>query len=157
MRKREPLGAAADDAAPQIAERRRADDAEERRPFGHQRDIDRVFVAPGDEFPRAVERVDQKVTAAHYRLRLFARGVLLRNDRHVRSKPLKTVADNGFGGFVGRGHRRAVRLALHVRRLGEIQDSLRRVRGDPGQRVHQIGACGGIEGWHGRFLAISAG
>ena len=40
---------------------------------------------------------------------------------------------------------------------GEIQDGLRRVRGDPGQRVHQIGACGGIEGWHGRFLAISAG
>src|SRR5579864_8378223 len=71
MRKRNPRGAAADDAAPQRAERRRADEAEERRPLGHERDIDRIFVAAGDEFTRAVERVDQKVAAAHWRLRLL--------------------------------------------------------------------------------------
>ena len=41
--------------------------------------------------------------------------------------------------------------------LPKSQDRLRRVRGDPGQLVHEIGACGGIEGGHGRFLAISTG
>ena len=58
--KRQPLRAAADDAAPDQSERRRADDAEQRRAVGHQRQIDGEFVAAGDEFLGAVERVDQE-------------------------------------------------------------------------------------------------
>ena len=60
---RQPLGAAADDAAPDQPERRRADDAEQRRAVGHQREIDGEFVAAGDEFLGAVERVDQEEAA----------------------------------------------------------------------------------------------
>src|ERR1700722_18676619 len=98
---KDAVGTAADDTAPEDSERRRADDAEQGCPFSHERDIDRIFVTAGDEFPRAVEWVDQKVAAARYRLRLFARGLLLRNDRHRRIKPFEAIADDGFGGFVG--------------------------------------------------------
>ena len=60
LAKRQPFRAAADDAAPDQPERGRADDAEQRRSVGHQRQIDGEFVAAGDEFLGAVERVDQE-------------------------------------------------------------------------------------------------
>src|ERR1700722_5007930 len=89
--KRNPVGAAAHNTAPKGAELRRANDAEQRRAVGTESNIVRIFDATGSEFPRAVERVDQKVAAASYRLRLFARGVFPRNARPVRSKPFEAI------------------------------------------------------------------
>ena len=59
-RQTHPLGAAADDAAPEQAERGRADDAEQRHALRHQREVDGELVAAGDELLGAVERVDQE-------------------------------------------------------------------------------------------------
>ena len=70
---RQPFGAAADQAAPDQSERRRADDAEQRRAVGDQREIDGELVAAGDEFLGAVERIDQEEAAAIGRLRQMRR------------------------------------------------------------------------------------
>ena len=67
--------------APEQPERGRADDAEQRHAFGHQREVDGEFVAAGDELLGAVERIDQEEAAAKWR-----RGqldALFRQRRHV--------------------------------------------------------------------------
>ena len=79
---RQPFGAAPDHAAPDQSERRRTDDAEQRHTVAHQREIDREFVAAGDKFLGAVERVDQEETAAIRRFRQM--DALLRQRRYVR-------------------------------------------------------------------------
>ena len=60
LAKRQPFRAAADNAAPDQPERGGADDAKQRRSAGYQRQINGEFVAAGDEFLGAVERVDQE-------------------------------------------------------------------------------------------------
>src|SRR5665213_2996162 len=63
------LGAFPNQAAPDQSERRRADNAQKRRPVRHQRDVDRELAAASDEFLGAVERIDQKEAAMIRRLR----------------------------------------------------------------------------------------
>src|SRR6202044_335547 len=54
-RAHEALGAVADHAAPDKAERRRDDDAQRRHSAGDHSDVDRIFGTAGDEFTRSVE------------------------------------------------------------------------------------------------------
>ena len=61
------LGTLSDRACPDRAERRRCDHAGDRRAVINQRDIDRVFGHAGDEFARAVERVDQQERVSAHR------------------------------------------------------------------------------------------
>ena len=53
------LGAAADHAAPQQSLRRRGDNAGDRNAMRDDGDIDGEFVAPGEKFFGAVERIDE--------------------------------------------------------------------------------------------------
>src|SRR5437764_13187978 len=64
------LGAAAGDAAPRQVRGRCRDNAEDRLAELDQRDIDGEFVAAGDEFSRAVKRIDQEINPALQRLGL---------------------------------------------------------------------------------------
>ena len=70
---RQPFGAAPDQPAPDQSQRRRADDAEQRRAVGHQREVDRELVAAGDELLGAVQRIDQEEAAAIRWLRQMRR------------------------------------------------------------------------------------
>ena len=81
----EALGAVADHAAPDKAERRRDDDAQRRRSAGDHSDIDRIFGTAGDEFARAVERVDQEIIGAGSGL--LPLGLFFRDHRQAWRKP----------------------------------------------------------------------
>ena len=56
------LGFAADHAAPQQSLRRRGDDAGDRNAVRHDGDVDGEFVAAGEKFLGAVERIDDQET-----------------------------------------------------------------------------------------------
>ena len=92
--------------APDQSERRRADDAEQRRAVGHQREIDREFVAAGDKFLGAIQRIDQKETAGIRRFRQM--DALLGQRRYLGSQPRETFADDPVGGEIRLRHRRSV-------------------------------------------------
>ncbi len=143
---RQPFRAAAHQPAPDKSERRCADNAEQRRPVGHQREIDRKLVAAGDKFLGAVERIDQEEAAAVRRLRQF--DALLRQGRDLRNEPRQTFGNDPVGGEIGFRHRRSVELAVDPHR--------RPVDGKNGGTGpdHQIG-----QGFHqrGRGIAVDRG
>src|SRR3984893_7815954 len=105
-----PSRAAADQPAPYQSERRRADDAEQRCPVGHQREIDRKLAAPGDKFLGSVERIDHKQAAAIRRFRQM--NALLGQRGDVRRDPRQAFGNDPVGGEIRLGHRRAVELAV---------------------------------------------
>ena len=112
LAKRQPFRAASDNAAPDQPERGRADDAEQRRPVGHQRQIDGEFVAAGDEFLGAVQRVDQEEAfLVGQRGRL---GALFRQRRYVWRHLDKALGDDSVGRQIGLGYRRSVGLAVDL-------------------------------------------
>src|SRR6185436_20987960 len=110
--KRQPLGAAADDAAPDQPERRRTDDAKQRYPVGYQRQVDGEFVAAGDEFLGAVERVDQKEAVSIGQRGLL--GALFRQRRYVRNQSRETCGDDAVGRQIRLRYRRSVGLAIDL-------------------------------------------
>src|SRR3954468_15683871 len=112
MAERQPFRAAADNAAPDQPERGRADDAEQRRPVGYERQIDGEFVAAGDEFLGAVERIDQEETFLIGRRGL--RGALFRQRRYAGRHPGKAVGDDSVGRQIGLRYRRSVGLAVDL-------------------------------------------
>ena len=159
---RQPIRAAADQPAPDQSERGGADDAEQRRPFGHQRQIDREFVAAGDEFLGAVERIDQKEAAAIGRPGLF--DALLGQHRYLRGQPRQSLGNDPVGGEIGLGYRRAVQLAFDLHR-GPVDGK----NGGPGldhevgQGLHQISRGVAIDhgshahaSWIGGFICSSS-
>ena len=79
---RRAKGAAALNAAPQECLRRGGNDAEAWAPASHDRNINSEFIAPGDEFPRTVEGVDQNEAIGNT-LRQRAARSLLRHDAHA--------------------------------------------------------------------------
>ncbi len=135
---RQPLGAAADQPAPDQAERRRADDPQQRRPVGDQSEIDREFVAAGDKFLGAVQGVDQEEAAAE---RQACEAVALLGDgRNSRQQPRQALADEAVGGEVRLRYRRSVELAVDFHGVA-IDGHDRRARPDHeiGQGRHQRG------------------
>ena len=78
----QPFSLAADDRAPQQSLRRRGDDAGDRNAVRHDGDVDGEFVAPGEEFLGAVERVDDD--EARLQTRIFrAADAFLRDHRYA--------------------------------------------------------------------------
>src|SRR2546430_10800056 len=83
--------------------------------MGHQREIDGKLGAAGDELLGAIQRIDQKETAAVRRLRKMS--ALFGQCRDIRKKPCQTFANDPVGGYVRLCDRRSVQLAvdLHCR------------------------------------------
>ncbi len=105
----QPFGAAADNAPPQQAARRRRDQAGNRNAVGHDGDIDRELVAAGEKFPGAVERVDDHEARIDAR-RQFACGTFFRNHLNAGQQAGEAFDDQRFGRLVGRGDGRQVVL-----------------------------------------------
>ena len=107
---RHAFGAAADQPAPYQSERRRADDAKQRHPVGHQREIDRELVAAGDKFLGAVKRIDQKKAGAIGRVGTMQALLGERGDRGKQTR--QPIGDDAIGGQIRLGHRRSVGLSV---------------------------------------------
>ena len=141
------LGAVADNPAPDEPERRRNDNAELRYSLRHEPDIDSIFVAAGDEFARAVERIDQEIVGAGSGPRVFR--LFLRHRRQARRKSRQAVTDDRFRNLVRRRYRRAVGFDANAAIRAAVENSLCRRDADGGQPVHEFGASCGIEARHG--------
>ena len=81
-------------------------------PVGYQRQIDGEFVAAGDEFLGAVERVDQEEAVSIGRRGLL--GALFRQRRYVRRQSRQTFGDDAVGGQIRLRYRRSVGLAVDL-------------------------------------------
>ena len=120
-----------------------------------QADIDGVFAAPGDEFARAVERIDEEEAPA-LDGRCLPFGSLLGNDRQNRLKTRQAVGDDGFRGFVRGGDRRRIALDAHAIAFPvRAADRLRGGDADGGEFAHEAGADGHVENGHGRLFMMS--
>src|SRR3984885_4016235 len=137
-----PLGTLTDQAAPDQSECRRPDDAEQRHSIGHQSQIDREFVAAGDEFLGAVQGIDQEecAWAVLWAAAASRRYALFRQRRNIRRQPGKALGDDAVGGQVRFRYRRAIGFAVDThpraihfedRRTGECDEL--------GQGRHQAG------------------
>ena len=137
---RKPLGALADQAAPDQSERRRADDAEQRRSLDHQSEVDGEFVAAGDEFLGAVQGIDQEEGLGQPGPPPLRRCALFRQRRNIGRQPGKALGDDAVGGKVGFRHRRAVGFAVdaHPRAI-DFQDRRSGQSDELGQGRHQAG------------------
>ena len=139
--------------APDQSERGRGDDAEQRHAVGHQRQIDGEFVAAGDEFLGAVERVDQEEAVSIGQLRQM--DALLGQRRDVRGQPRQAFADDAVGGEIGFRHRRSVGLAVDLHGVAvDGEDGGARPNHQIGQRLDQ-GGCGLVIDPGGVALFIS--
>src|SRR5205814_5419768 len=99
---RQALGAVPDQPAPDQAQRRRADEAEQRLAVAHQCEVDRELVAAGDELLGAVERIDQEKAAAIGWRRLMQTLFGQRGD--LRYEPCKAIGDDAVGREIGFRH-----------------------------------------------------
>ena len=142
-----PLGAATDDAAPDQSERWRRDDAKDRCAVRNQRDIDRIFVTAGNEFPSAIQWIDKNDIGTRHR-RPVILGLLLGNDWKRRCKTIQAVADHGLRGFIRRRQWRSIGFDVDRAATGRLSDRERRGGADGGQPVYQLGVGCGIEAAH---------
>ena len=90
----EALGSLADDAAPEPALHRGRHHAEDSFAIGDQGEVDGEFVPAGDEFPRAVERVDQRENGC--RQAAATPGCFLGYHRHAGHEPPEAFQDDRF-------------------------------------------------------------
>ncbi len=105
----DPLGAARA-AAPDETQCRRPDDADDRNAVAHQRDIHGVFVAPGEELARPVERIDQEERGAGR----FGPVRFLRDDRYAGKALGEAVQDHRLRGLIGERDRGLVGLVARA-------------------------------------------
>ena len=105
-------------------------------PVGHQRQIDGEFVAAGDEFLGAVQRVDQEEAFLIGQRGL--KGALFRQRRYVGRHLGKALGDDSVGRQIGLGYRRSVGLAVDLHG-GTVdgEDGRTRPNHDVGQRFDQ--------------------
>ena len=113
---------------------RHVDDAQHRTAAVDQPNVDGELAVPAQVFTRAVERIDEPETATRDIGRYPRRDLLFRHHRYLRRQMSQALQDDALGGDIGGGHRRAIGLAAHDRRLAVVtQDHLaggRRQRGD---------------------------
>ena len=124
-------------------------------PLGHQRDIDRIFVAAGDEFPRAVERIDQEIAAALDRLfglSCAACSSEMIGTREQAVQPSQMTASAASSAAVTGEPSALVRIAGP----GQSKIASRGARADAGQLVHERAHAAASKAWHGRFLGFPA-
>ena len=119
------LGAAAGCGAPDQAERGRGDDPQRGEASPHQAQIDGEFVAAGDQLTGAIDRIDQHEIVCS-RANGSAGARLLGDDRHARQELRHAREDDGFGGVVGRRHRRLISFDARIERAGAGCDNRRR-------------------------------
>ena len=126
-----------DQPAPQQLVGRRRDDSGCGRPVANERDVDGVFALAGDQLAGAVERIDEQERAADRAWMRTGCG-LFRHHGHARQQARQSVEDDGFGGFVGSGDRRAIRLvAMGQGRAAYCGDDSGGTRRDQRQAVEQ--------------------
>ena len=112
-RQRQPLGTAADLPAPDQAAGRRREHAGDRRLVLDQRDVDGELVEAGEEFARAVERIDDEKASAQSFDRPVAGG-LLRHHGDAGHEPGESRQNDGLRSVVGGRDRRRIRLVALV-------------------------------------------
>ena len=89
------------------------DDAQHRRARTHQRNVDREFRTPGDEFARAIQRIHEKKRGAD--VGHAPRGhLLLGNDGDVGEERAEAPQNDGLGGVVRRRDRGVVLLVFEL-------------------------------------------
>ena len=134
----------ADQSAPDQAQRRRADHAEQRHAIVEQGDVDGKFVAAVDEFLGAVERVDQEEAAIECWCRHI--GALFGQSGDAGRQPRQPIGDDAVGRQIGLGDRRAVGLAVHTHPAAVDRQDRRTGLGHQfGQRLQQRCHRPGIE------------
>jgi hypothetical protein len=147
------LGAAADQPPPDQAQRRRADDAEQRRSPGDEREIHGEFAAAGDELLGAVERIDQEEAAAIGRACRI--DPLFRQHRDFGREVAQSIGDNPVGGEISLRDRGTVRLALDRHRAAvDGQNGLTRAQHQLSERLHQSGGSLAIDHALGSLILI---
>ena len=143
----DPPGAAVPAGVVQFVQGGRVHHAELRPAAPHQRDVDGVLGAPGQQFAGAVERVDQPVFGPVPALGPGRDAAFLRQRGQRRAERGEAGLDHPVRGEVGGGHGRAVRFLEHlVAGAVDRQDGLAR---GPRQTDDRRQQGGGLDRSHG--------
>ena len=125
------------DAAPEHALCRRSDNADLRTTAAEKREIDREFVAPGDELAGTIEGIDEYEFAGEVFRDRGARR-LFRDDGNAGKNAGESFEDHRFGHVIGKGDGRAVGLELGIECARPCGNNrARRTRDDRGKLVQK--------------------